>query len=126
MATTNSSESGEHVKKLAFFDVSRAYFCAPSTRPVYIKPPDEDAEPGMCGKLRKSMYGTRDAAKNWEAEYQKTMMELGFNTGKAATCAFHREERDMMAVIHGDDITVLADQGGVVWMKKQLQTRYDI
>ena len=79
----------------------------------------------MCGKLKKSMYGTRDAAKNWEAEYQKTMAELGFKTGKATTCAFHHEERDMLAVIHGDDITVLAVQGGVEWMKKQLQTRYD-
>ena len=80
----------------------------------------------MCGKLRKSMYGTRDAAKKWEAEYQKTMTELGFKTGKATTCAFHHEGRNVMAVIHGDDITVLASQGGVGWMKQQLQTRYDI
>ena len=72
------------------------------------------------------MYGTRDAAKNWEAEYQKTMAELGFKTGKATTCAFHHKERDMIAAIHGDDITVLASQGGVEWMKQQLQTRYDI
>ena len=32
---------------------------------VFVELPEEDSEPGMCGKLRKSMYGTRDAAQNW-------------------------------------------------------------
>ena len=125
MAMTQRGDQKED-KKLAFFDVSRAYFYAPATRNVYIKLPDEDAEPGMCGKLKKSMYGTRDAAKSWEVEYQNTMAELGFKAGKATTCAFHHEERDILAVIHGDDITVLANQGGVSWMKDQLMTRYNI
>ena len=88
--------------------------------------PEEDAKEGMCGKLKKSMYGTRDAAKNWENEYQRTMADLGFKAGKATTCAFHHKERDILAVIHGDDITVLASQGGVEWMKEQLMTRYNI
>ena len=77
MAMTNETQE-EGAKKLAFLDVRRAYFYAPATRPVFIKLPEEDAEPGMCGKLQMSMCGTRDAAKNWEAEYQKTMAELGF------------------------------------------------
>ena len=52
--------------KLDFIDVRRAYFYAPSRRSVYVDLPDEDNEEGMCGKLCKSMYGTRDAAQNWE------------------------------------------------------------
>ena len=52
------------------------------------KLPDEDAEEGMCGKLKKSMCGARDAAKNWENEYQNAMKELGFRTGAATKCAF--------------------------------------
>ena len=50
MAMTDDGQS-ECVKKLAFFDVSRAYFYAPATRNVFIKLPDEDLEEGMCGKL---------------------------------------------------------------------------
>ena len=52
--------------KLDFIDVKRAYFYAPAKRDVYVKLPPEDFEEGMCGKLVKSMYGTRDAALNWE------------------------------------------------------------
>ena len=113
-------------KKLAFFDVSRAYFYAPATRDVYIKLPEEGREEGMCGKLKKSMCDARDAAKYWENEHQRTMTDLGFQTGKATTCACWDKEWDILAVIHGDDITVLANQGGVGWAKSQLMTRYNI
>ena len=50
-------------------DVRRAYFHAE----VYVKLCDEDDEPGMFGKLNKSMYATRDASQNWEEEYRKTL-----------------------------------------------------
>ena len=49
-------------------DIKRAYFYAPSTRPVYIAIPREDQEPGdedKVGVLNLSLYGTRDAAMNW-------------------------------------------------------------
>ena len=49
-----------------FIDVRRAYFYAESKRTVYADLPPEDHEDGMCGKLLKFMYGTRDAAQNWE------------------------------------------------------------
>ena len=49
---------------LDFIDVSRAYFHAKARRKLYVELPPEDAEEGMCGKLEKSMYGTRDAAQN--------------------------------------------------------------
>ena len=48
--------------KLDFIDIKRAYFYAPAKRDVYVKLPMEDATEGYCGKLNKSMYGTRDAS----------------------------------------------------------------
>ena len=50
--------------KLEFIDVRRAYFHARARRLVYIKLPEEDNQEGMCGRLVKAMYGTRDAAQN--------------------------------------------------------------
>ena len=50
--------------KLAFVDVKRAYFYAKAKKDIFIRLPEEDVEPGMCGRLLKSMYGTRDAASN--------------------------------------------------------------
>ena len=49
-------------------DVSRAHFYADADRDVYVRLPDEDPkakQPGVCGKLRKTMYGSLDAAQRW-------------------------------------------------------------
>ena len=54
----------EHGLKLAFIDDERAYFYAKANDTIFVKLPQEDADPGMCGTLLKSMYGTRDAASN--------------------------------------------------------------
>ena len=50
--------------KLDFSDIRKAFFNAPARRVVYVELPHELAESGMCGRLLKSLYGTRDAAQN--------------------------------------------------------------
>lgn len=65
-------------RKLLFVDIRRAYFRAPATRKVYVQRPTEYASPGMCGRLNKSMYGTRDAASNWEECYTDFHVKVGF------------------------------------------------
>ena len=57
--------------KLDFIDISRAYFQADAIRDVYVELPSEDWEKGMCGKLKKSTHGTRDAAQNWGEELNR-------------------------------------------------------
>ena len=60
----------------------------------------------MCGKLVKSMYGTRDAAHNWENEYSEFMVGVGFRRGEASPCVFYQEEKNLRVVVHGDDFTI--------------------
>ena len=59
--------SGNKGERLMVADVKRAYFHAKSTRDVKIELPEADYEEGVCRKLEKSVYRTRDAAQNWEA-----------------------------------------------------------
>ncbi len=54
---------------LDLIDVRRAHFHAEARRQVYVELPGEDFEPGMCARLNKAMYGTRDAANKWEHAY---------------------------------------------------------
>ena len=66
-----SQRGFKQMRKLMFIDISKAYFHAPSRRPVYVKLPSEALEPGelpntLCGTLNYSLYGTRDAAQNWD------------------------------------------------------------
>ena len=50
---------------ISIADESRAHLCADAVRDVYVRLPDEDPkakQPGVCGKLRITMYGSVDAA----------------------------------------------------------------
>ena len=54
-------------------DVSRAFFEAPATRDICVEIPaedmtDADRRHDKVGRLRMSLYGTRDAAMNWQEE----------------------------------------------------------
>ena len=57
-------------------------------RLVFVQIPEEDYEEGMCGRLNKAMYGTRDAAQNWEAAYAEFMESIGFTRGVSSSCVF--------------------------------------
>ena len=64
-------------------DVSRAYFHAKAQRPVLIRLPAEDrmgTDAGKIGLMKKSMYGTRDAASNWGARLARACQEMGIST----------------------------------------------
>ena len=87
-------------------DVARAYFHAPSREDKFVYLPPEDWQPGdedQCCRLNVSLYGTRDAAKNWEQAYVNVLTPLGFVRGKASPCIFRHRERALRVIVHGDD-----------------------
>ena len=47
--------------KAMVIDVRKAHLHACVNRDIYVALPPEVAEPGMCAKLARSLYGTRDA-----------------------------------------------------------------
>ena len=66
------------------FVVVRAYFHAKVQRPVLIRLPVrlpvEDrmgTDAGKVGLMKKSMYGMRDAASNWERDWQEHGLSSG-------------------------------------------------
>ena len=121
--------SGNKGERLMVNDVSRAFFHAKATRPVYVQLLEEDrgkGEEGLCGKLNYSMYGTRDAAQNWAAEYSTRLLEAGFQRGKASPCTFYHQERQIRTLVHGDDYVSVGHPKQLKWLEEQLKTRYQI
>ena len=75
----------EESKAIIVNDVARAFFEAPVQREIAVELPEEDGGgPGcpMVGLLQKSLYGTRDAAANFQKEIKKFMKDQGFSIGK--------------------------------------------
>ena len=110
-------------------DVRRSYFYAKARRRVYIELPEGDGGgPGsrQCGLLRKSLYGTRDAAQNWECELGGFLEEIGLRRGQASTCLYSEEARGISASVHGDDVTVTAFTEDAEWLIRKFKERHEI
>ena len=65
-------------------DVPRAFFEAPARRKVAVNLPEEALSEGeskehVVGILKQSLYGTRDAAVNFQHEVKKMMEKLDLN-----------------------------------------------
>ena len=72
------------------------------------------------------MYGTRDAAQNWEHAYTEFMINEGFVAGKSNPCIFYDEIKDIRVVVHGDDFTILAKEGRLDEFKAAMEDRFEI
>ena len=115
--------------QMMYADVSRAYFYAKAVRPVYVKLPEEDIEPGdenKCGRLIMSMYGTRDAALNWSSEYTETLVAGGFEQGRANPCLFWHPETDVAIMVHGDDFVAVGDEKHLAKTRETLESKYKL
>ena len=66
------------------------------------KETEEDQAVGSVGLLGKSLYGTPDAAQNWECELGGFLEEIGLRRGQAIMCLYSEEARGISASVHGD------------------------
>ena len=90
-AATVEGEEEEQEKVVMVNDVSRAFFEAKAIRKLCVELPSECPESwGGCnvGLLKQSLYGTRDAAMNWQEEVAKEMKGWGFERGQYNPCLY--------------------------------------
>jgi len=72
------------------------------------------------------MYGTLDAAERWGEHYAATLTNAGFKRGIASPCHFHRPEKDIWLLVHGDDFVVVARQAGRDYIEQTLKSVYEV
>ena len=65
-------------------DVKRAFLYGETKRDIYIELPPEDPMygKGFIGRLRKAMYGTRDAPQVWQETVRRAMESLGYEASR--------------------------------------------
>ena len=89
--------------KLLVLDVSRAHFHPPAVRELYITL-HEDATPGMVGQLLRTLYGTRDAAHEWDDFANTKISAVGYQVGMSNPCLNVHGTEPSIGWRHGDDI----------------------
>ena len=126
---SKAATTGRGKKAVMLNDVSRAFFNAKVTREVYIQLPAEDVGPGekdLVGRLNLCLYGTRDAAMNWQECVAEHLTSIGFQRGKAFPSLYHHKEKDIYTLIHGDDYVSVGEKSELKWLKAQLETAFEI
>ena len=109
--------------------VSRAYFHAKAQELVLLKFAAEDCSGKDRGKielLKKSVYGTRDAAVNWERHLQGHLENSGYELWRSSRNLFHNKTRKISGLTQGDASVVTGPKVSVLELKKQLESVYPI
>ena len=94
--------------ELAQFDVPTAFLNAPVEEDIYMELPEGFEQPGMVCKLLKSLYGLRQAPRNWDRLIHAFIMgELGFKATVSDPSLYFKRSRSgrlMMVYRFVDDL----------------------
>ena len=100
-----SRQNRKFPHKLMFIDISEAYLHAD-------------------GRLLRTLYGTRQAARAWEEEYTKTLKGVDFQREKCHPCMFYHPRRDVRVLVHGDDFTVAGNDSELKYVAEVFHNKY--
>ena len=81
---------------------------------------------GKAGRLRRCIYGTRDACALWEATYAKVLTDLGFRQGGSSPCVFYHDNWGVALVVHGDDFTALGTDAALNKYEQGMVSAFDV
>ena len=107
--------------RLTLGDVSTAFLHAAMSGEVYVWPPKEFYPNGDClWKLKKAMYGLRQAPKLWQGHFAELMTsKLGFRRCKSDPNRYCHESGKLYVLAYVDDLLVV----GTDEMRKDFMSR---
>jgi len=121
-----------HMEKVLMVnDVARAFFEAAATREICVELPDEDkteedVKNDNVAILCQSLYGTRDAAANFQAEVRRFMRSIGFKEGRYNVTTYYHKDYDIKCMVHGDDFVSSCTREAAEWFRRNLERRFEI
>ncbi|MBW0486328.1 hypothetical protein O181_026043 [Austropuccinia psidii MF-1] len=103
---------------MAGFDVSAAYVYSPIEEDIYVQAPVE-LQPKLNGKvmkLKKALYGTKQATRCWWTFSKSVMMSIGFECSEVeASLYLYRKCNSILIVwIHVDDGIFFGNSIGII------------
>ena len=93
------------------WDVSTAFLYADMDEEVYVEQPDGYVKHGKhkVYRMNKSMYGTKQASRNWNRTVSNALTSLGFKQSINDTCLYtlnYSDGRFVRLLVHVDDFAV--------------------
>ena len=121
--------AGTHLR-LDHFDVTSAFTQSDIDSLIYVRPPlgyEQYDKKGnlLLLKLKKALYGTKQASRMWQLKLRDTLIQLGFSNSTTDPCLFVKEMKDKTRMIVGvyvDDIIVAhkdSNPSNLAWFKSE-------
>jgi hypothetical protein len=121
--------------ELDSMDVKNAYLQSPVDGDIYVKMPPgyqqkNEAGEELVGKLVKSLYGLRQAARNWYTTIRRWFTEYGLKPSAADPCVFIKREGAgdiLVVVLYVDDMMIACNSIKMVaGFKQAIGKRFDV
>ena len=73
-----------------------------------------------------SLYGTRDAAMNWQEDVAREMIKWGFTRGRYSPCLYWHGRLKLNTKVHGDDFVTVGTRQSAKRFRKMREGRFEI
>jgi len=111
-------------------DIETAFLNGTLDEEIYMKAPDGfDTEKNGIWKLRKSLYGLKQASHVWNKLLDGTLKKLGFNQCGKDTCVylFQLETKFIILAVHVDNMLIVSNSGSkLAEMKLNLTKHFKV
>ena len=88
--------------------------------------PEGHEKAGCCALLKKSMYGTLDAASIWQETYVTLLKDAGIKQCVGWPALFIHEGEDLRFLVHGDDFFVaVGDEKALQFLEEKIKSRFE-
>jgi transposase InsO family protein len=113
-------------------DVRTAFLNGDLEQDIYMKQPEGFVAPGketLVCKLRKSLYGLRQASRAWYDKIHHALVDMGCTVLSADTCVYQLRKGDLLVLValYVDDLLLLSNSlDGLSALKKDLCKRFSM
>jgi hypothetical protein len=108
------------------FDIKNAFTESELREDIYLAPPQGvQVTKGHVLKALKSLYGLKQAGRDWSLLLRKFLLESGFEQSLADPCLYVHPDRQLYMLVYVDDIPAAGKPTSLEWFAKTLSTRFN-
>ncbi|KAE8708208.1 hypothetical protein F3Y22_tig00110348pilonHSYRG00083 [Hibiscus syriacus] len=120
--------------EIRHIDINNAFLNGDLSEEVFMQQPpgfeqeDECNRPLVC-KLKKALYGLRQAPRNWHAKLKENLMQMGFVVSRADSSLFIQQNDGnyTYALVYVDDIVITGQNSSAIEnVVSMLQSRFSL
>jgi hypothetical protein len=124
--------AAQYAWKIHQMDVKSAFLNGDLTEEVYVSQPpgyEVDGQASKVYKLKKALYGLRQAPRAWNSKLDKTLSDLAFERCPSEAGLYRKKVKDSILIVgvYVDDLVITgADNKEIDDFKKQMKSKFSM